>query len=153
MNAQSFIASTKKEWSKMNQNSFKQILHELFLICFSNVVLASVWCILTRDYYESHSRLIYDSFNLFYEFKTLFMINLLTSMKNKFHSLMFWINDYRISAKRLRIYPLTFQIFFLSFHMFLKKLRSHLLIDFRRNENEKSLSLLIDRYYLNVFFT
>lgn len=58
--------------------------------------------------------------------------------------------------KKLIIYPLTFQIFRLNFTsslLYFHIFTHNLLIDFRRNENEKSLSLLIDRYYLNVFFT
>lgn len=71
----------------VSKTTFKQLLYELFWIffiaCFLGVVIESIWCVLTRGYYESRSGLIYGPFNLVYGFGALLMTIGLAPMQHK----------------------------------------------------------------------
>ncbi|MFQ6896687.1 MAG: putative ABC transporter permease [Turicibacter sp.] len=74
----------------MSKKHLGQLFYELFWIffigCFLGVVIESIWCVLTRGYYESRSGLIYGPFNLIYGFGALLMtigLNPLQHKKNK----------------------------------------------------------------------
>lgn len=78
-----------------NKQHLNQFMYELFWIffigCFLGVVIESIWCLVTRGYYESRSGLIYGPFNLVYGFGVLLMtigiVQLNTNLTQSFSSL------------------------------------------------------------------
>ena len=78
-----------------NKKHLKQYLYELFWIffigCFLGVVIESIWCLVTRGYYESRSGLIYGPFNLVYGFGALLMTIGIVPIKHKSNpTIFFW---------------------------------------------------------------
>ena len=71
----------------MSKKHLGQLFYELFWIffigCFLGVVIESIWCVLTRGYYESRSGLIYGPFNLIYGFGALLMTIGLNPLQHK----------------------------------------------------------------------
>ena len=77
-----------------NKKHLKQYWYELFWIffigCFLGVVIESIWCLVTRGYYESRSGLIYGPFNLVYGFGVLLITIGIVPIKHKSNPIIFF---------------------------------------------------------------
>ena len=77
-----------------NKQHLNQFMYELFWIffigCFLGVVIESIWCLVTRGYYESRSGLIYGPFNLVYGFGVLLMTIGIVPIKHQSNPIIFF---------------------------------------------------------------